>query len=211
MTHWTVLRSLLYFCLFWLWSHLVISLKWTLMKTVNPELFTALSAKLFCSIWFIVIYYSYNTVYLWETILRAYMNFHISVEIIDSIQVFVECLELGSFCIRLLHIHFTQTISFLTLKWSSRFSPTLGLFIFFFSFVFGFLLFCLFWLCPQHAEVSRSGIKPSPQQQSRLLQWQHWILNLPSHRRTSRIVWLLSVCYIEDTYFRGSNFCRWSS
>ena len=28
-----------------------------------------------------------------------------------------------------------------------------------------------FWLCPQHAEIPRPGIKPKPQQ------WQNWVLN----------------------------------
>ena len=54
------------------------------------------------------------------------------------------------------------------------------------------LLFFFFWLCPWHMEVPGPGIKPMPQQQPKLLQWQHWILNLLHHKQTLDMIHFFS-------------------
>ena len=58
-----------------------------------------------------------------------------------------------------------------------------------------------FWPHPQHAEVPGPGIKPVPQQQPELLQWQCQILNLLNHTGTP----LLANCPYK------SQWCVYSS
>ena len=66
---------------------------------------------------------------------------------------------------------------------------------FFFFFFFNLLLLMSvcpavleqgFWPHPQHMEIPRPGIKPTLQQQPRVIEWWRWILNLLCHKRTSQ-------------------------
>ena len=47
-----------------------------------------------------------------------------------------------------------------------------------------------FLAMPQHADVPRPGIEPVPQQQPKVLQGQHWILNLMHHKRIPKLLHL---------------------
>ena len=53
-------------------------------------------------------------------------------------------------------------------------------------------LFLFFWLCPQHAEVPRPGIKPVPELWPAPQLWPCWILHLLGHMRISRIGYFLT-------------------
>ena len=58
-----------------------------------------------------------------------------------------------------------------------------------------FMLKLFFWSCLQHIEIPGPGIKPVPQYQPKLLQWQHWILNTLCHVGTSAwIFFTVGVC-----------------
>ena len=46
------------------------------------------------------------------------------------------------------------------------------------------LYLMFFWPHPQHAEVPRPGIEPTPQRWPEPQQWQHWIINLLSNQGT---------------------------
>ena len=61
-----------------------------------------------------------------------------------------------------------------------------------------FFFLSFFWLHLWKAEVLRSGIKPVPQQQLQLLQWQRQILNLLSHMGTLYLV--LTILFIHSRF-----------
>ena len=72
---------------------------------------------------------------------------------------------------------------------------------------------CLFWLCLQHVEVPGPSIKPEPQQQPKLLQWQCQILNPLCHKRTpgqnilnvaETKLWQVGGCL--EIWFKGDQF-----
>ena len=60
-----------------------------------------------------------------------------------------------------------------------------GNFFFLFT-LFYYVIIIIIWPCLQHVEVPEPGIKPTPQQWSKQLQWQYQILNLLCHKGTFR-------------------------
>ena len=72
---------------------------------------------------------------------------------------------------------------FIFFKCSSWFTVSCPLFL---SFLFFFFL-----PCPRHVEVPRSGVKPMPQQQPKLRQWQCQVPNPLSHRGTPVLLKIL--------------------
>ena len=51
-----------------------------------------------------------------------------------------------------------------------------------------------FWPCLGHVEVFKPKIKPMPQQQPKLLKWQHWVCNLLCHKGTPLFPFKLLFC-----------------
>ena len=64
----------------------------------------------------------------------------------------------------------------------------------------------VFWLCPGHAEAPGPGIKPAPEQQLELQQWQCWISDPLCHTLSMNI--LNDVVHPgEDTEYKTQNSC----
>ena len=69
--------------------------------------------------------------------------------------------------------------------------PVCLMFFFCLSALCNFSSFFFFFPHLQHVESSRLGIEAAPQQQPKPQQWQHWILNPPSHQGTP------ALCYFH--------------
>ena len=69
--------------------------------------------------------------------------------------------------------------------------PCMFDFFFCLSALCNFSSFFFFFPHLQHVESSRLGIEAAPQQQPKPQQWQHWILNPPSHQGTP------ALCYFH--------------
>ena len=71
-----------------------------------------------------------------------------------------------------------------------------------------YFIYLFFWPCPQYMEVYGPGVKPVPQPQPKVLQWQCWILNLLRNKRTPSFQYfetscfLLSLCFIFPVHLR---------